>query len=82
MTEGGGAPSALRLAKVGSSLAKTKKMTAMTTSAAAQICATASQPQATMTKGARNFVTAAPTLPMPQMPSAVPWLSFGNQCET
>jgi hypothetical protein len=57
----------------------TKKMIAITTSAAAQIWATACQPKATMTNGALNFVTAAPTLPTPKMPSAVPCFSLGYQ---
>ncbi len=35
-----------------------------------------------MTSGARNFVTAAPTLPAPKMPRAVPCLSFGNHLDT
>ena len=35
------------------------------------------QPIATMTKGARNFVTAEPTLPAPKMPSAVPCFPRG-----
>ena len=35
-----------------------------------------------MMKGATNLVTAAPTLPAPKMPSAVPWLSFGNHLDT
>jgi len=57
-------------------------MIAMTSSAAAHTCATTCQPNATMTNGARNFVTAAPTLPMPKMPNAVPCVSFGYHLET
>jgi hypothetical protein len=59
----------------GSSRVRTRKAIAMTRSATAQTLATASQPKATMTNGARNFVTAAPTLPEPKTPSASPcWL--------
>ena len=35
------------------------------------------QPIATITHGARNLVTAAPTLPMPKKPSAEPCFSSG-----
>jgi hypothetical protein len=35
-----------------------------------------------MMVGAANFVTAAPILPAPKMPSAVPWRSFGKKRET
>jgi hypothetical protein len=44
--------------------------------------ATLFQPQATMMNGARNLVTAAPTLPAPKMPSAVPCLSASYQRDT
>ncbi len=54
----------------------------MTIIAAAQISATACQPKATMTIGAKNFVTAEPTLPAPKMPSATPCFSGGYQRET
>jgi hypothetical protein len=54
----------------------------MTSRPSAQSCATASQPNATITIGARNFVTAAPTLPAPKTPSAVPCRSFGYHFET
>ena len=37
---------------------------------------------ATITIGARNLVTAAPTLPAPKMPRAMPCFSTGNQRET
>ena len=61
----------------GSSSVVNQKMAAMTASAAAQISATLCQPQASSTKGATNLVTAAPTLPTPKMPSAVPCLPTG-----
>ena len=35
-----------------------------------------------MTKGATNFVTAAPTLPAPKMPKAVPWRPASYQRDT
>ncbi len=54
----------------------------MTSSPTAQSCATIFHPKATMITGARNFVTAAPTLPAPKIPSAVPCFSFGNHRET
>jgi hypothetical protein len=57
-------------------------MTAVTASTTAQICATACQPIATMTHGATNLVTAAPTLPMPKKPSAEPCRSCGYHLET
>ena len=41
-------------------------------SSAAQTFATPCQPKPTITKGATNLVTAAPMLPAPKMPSAVP----------
>ena len=66
----------------GSSEAANQNTTAITASTAAQIWATASQPQATITSGAMNFVTAAPTLPAPKIPSAVPCRSLGYQCDT
>ena len=37
---------------------------------------------ATSTNGAMNLVTAAPTLPAPKMPSAVPCRSVGYQRDT
>jgi hypothetical protein len=61
----------------GSSSVANQKTIAMTASAAAQISATLCQPQASSTKGARSFVTAAPTLPTPKIPSAVPCLAAG-----
>ena len=48
----------------------------------AQTRATVVQPKATITKGATNLVTAAPTLPAPKMPSAVPWRPRGYHLET
>ena len=53
-----------------------------TSSATAQMLATIFQPKATMITGARNLVTAAPTLPAPKMPSAVPCFSFGYHVDT
>ena len=44
--------------------------------------ALACQPKATRTSGAKNLVTAEPTLPAPKMPSAVPCFSGGYQRET
>ena len=38
--------------------------------------------RAIMITGAANFVTAAPTLPAPKMPSAVPCFSLGNHLAT
>ena len=59
-----------------------QKITAVTTSATAQTCATIGQPNATMTVGAASLVTAAPILPAPKMPSAVPCFSGGYHFET
>ena len=40
-----------------------------------------SHPTATTRKGAAKFVTAAPTLPAPKIPSAVPWFFCSNHLE-
>ncbi len=39
------------------------------------------QPKATTIIGATRLVIAAPALPAPKMPIAVPWRSFSNQAE-
>jgi hypothetical protein len=54
----------------------------MTASTLAQTCATVCQPKASITKGAANLVTAAPTLPAPKIPSAVPCLALPKNFET
>jgi len=45
---------------------------AITARASAQTSATAFQPNASITIGAKSLVTAEPTLPAPNTPSAVP----------
>ena len=57
-------------------------MTAETARPIAQTSATPRQPIATITIGAWNFVTAAPTFPAPKMPSARPCRSCGKKRET
>ena len=69
----GAAPVRRRSTSTGSSTVVAQNTTAMTARTAAQMSATDCQPQASKTKGATNFVTAAPTLPTPKIPSAVPW---------
>ena len=71
-----------RLARTGSSAVVSQNTAAITNSAMAQTLATVVHPNATMTKGAVNFVTAAPTLPTPNTPSAVPCCRFGYQRDT
>ena len=75
-------PLALRAFSSGSSSVVNQKITAVTTSAMAQTWATICQPNATRTNGAVNLVTAAPTLPAPKIPRAVPCFSFGYHFDT
>jgi hypothetical protein len=48
----------------------------------AHTLATIIQPPATITRGASSLVTAAPMLPAPNTPSAVPWRLAGKKRET
>ena len=43
---------------------------------------TACQPKATRITGATNLLTAAPELPAPYTPMAMPWRCLGNQRAT
>ena len=75
-------PVARRRTSSGSSTVTRNETMAMPARARAQYRATASQPKASITNGAANLVTAAPILPAPKMPSAVPWRSFEKNLET
>ena len=71
----------LRSACFGSGKVKNQNTTAITSIAIEYTCGTARQPNATRISGATRLVTAAPALPAPKMPIAVPCFSFGNQAE-
>ncbi|MNV56463.1 hypothetical protein D3C71_1487470 [compost metagenome] len=59
-----------------------KNSTAVIASATAHTLATIIQPAATITIGASSLVTAAPMLPAPKIPSAVPCLLAGKNLDT
>ncbi|MCY1364551.1 hypothetical protein D9M69_513590 [compost metagenome] len=61
---------------------KSQNSTTVPSMMAAYTCGTMVQPKATSSTGATNLLTAAPELPAPYTPIAMPWRFLGNQRAT
>ena len=59
-----------------------QKMMSVTSMITAYTLGTMVQPKATTNAGATNLFTAAPELPAPNTPMAMPWRFLGNQRAT